>query len=112
SEAEERGRQEMSKALDDIISEAEERGRQEACKELDGIISEAEERGRQEACKELDNRISEAEERGKEIGTQEGAQLKAMEIAQQLLGILDVATIAEKTGLSLKSIENLRISQE
>ena len=123
SEAEERGRQEASKELDNIISEAEERGRQEACKELDGIISEAEERGRQEMSKALDDIISEAEERGRqeackklddriseaeERGIEEGSRLKAMEVARQLLGILEIEVIAEKTGLSPETVESLR----
>lgn len=41
---------------------------------------------------------------------QQGAQKKAMEIAKSLLDILDVSTIAEKTGLPLEVVEGLKKS--
>lgn len=38
---------------------------------------------------------------------EKGRQEKAIEIAKQLLGILDVPTIAEKTGLSEETVKKL-----
>jgi hypothetical protein len=41
-------------------------------------------------------------------GLKEGLQKKAIEIAKNLLDVLDNETIALKTGLSLEDIEKLR----
>jgi hypothetical protein len=41
-------------------------------------------------------------------GLQEGMRKKALEIAQQLLDILDDQTIMQKTGLTLEDIQKLR----
>jgi len=41
-------------------------------------------------------------------GLQEGMRKKALEIAQQLLDILDDQTIMQKTGLTLEDIQGLR----
>ena len=46
-------------------------------------------------------------EEGKEIGIEEGEKKKAIEIAKSLLDILDIATIAIKTGLSIADIEKI-----
>jgi predicted transposase/invertase (TIGR01784 family) len=47
-------------------------------------------------------------EKGIEKGRQEGQRETAIAIARQLLDVLDVETIAQKTGLSLAEIEALR----
>ena len=60
-------------------------GRQEGLKE-----------GRQEGLKE-----------GRQEGLKEGENKKTLEIARQLLGVLDEKTISETTGLSLKEIRLL-----
>ena len=49
-------------------------------------------------------RLSEAEERGEE----RGEKRKAIEIANNLLDILDDETIALKTGLSIEEVKALR----
>jgi predicted transposase/invertase (TIGR01784 family) len=45
---------------------------------------------------------------GEQKGRQEGERLKALEIARQLLDVLDVETISQKTGLSMAEIQALR----
>ena len=45
---------------------------------------------------------------GKEIGREEGEKRKAIEIAKSLLDVLDVETIALKTGLSVDEINKLK----
>ena len=45
---------------------------------------------------------------GKEIGREEGEKRKAIEIAKSLLDILDIETIALKTGLSVDEINKLK----
>ena len=96
------------------ITEKTEGGPVEMCKALDDIISNAEERGREIGMKrgrEIGEEVG--MERGREIGEEigiergkeEGSRLKALEIARQLLGVLDIATIAEKTGLALETVQ-------
>jgi len=46
-----------------------------------------------------------------ERGKIEGEKMKAVEIAKNLLDILDIETIALKTGLSIEEIENLKIKR-
>jgi len=46
--------------------------------------------------------------RGQREGLEEGMRKKALEIAQQLLDVLDDQTIIEKTGLTLEDIQQLR----
>ena len=46
----------------------------------------------------------EGEEQGMRRGIEQGMQEKAKEIARQLLEVLDVETISQKTGLSLEEI--------
>ena len=43
-----------------------------------------------------------------EQGRQEGEQAKALEIARNLLDVLDDSTIAAKTGLSVDDVQALR----
>jgi predicted transposase/invertase (TIGR01784 family) len=47
-------------------------------------------------------------EKGREEGREEGAQTKALEVARNLLDILDDTTIAAKTGLSVVQVKLLR----
>ncbi len=46
--------------------------------------------------------------RGLEEGLAEGCRIKALEIARSLLDVLDIATIAEKTGLSQEEVMGLK----
>ncbi len=48
---------------------------------------------------------------GREKGKEEGERNKALEIARNLLDILDDATIARKTGLSEVDVQQLRNSK-
>ncbi len=60
----------------------------------------------------IDTAAMEAEakgmEKGIELGKQEGEQAKALEIARNLLDVLDDAIIAVKTGLSVDEVQALR----
>ena len=49
-----------------------------------------------------------AEQKGHEEGREEGAKIKALDIASNLLDVLDDAIIAKKTGLTVVEILNLR----
>ena len=62
-------------------------------------------KGRQEGIKQG---IKEGKEQGIKEGIKEGSQKKAIEIAKNLLDVLDNETISLKTGLSLDEIEKLR----
>lgn len=53
-------------------------------------------------------KLEEALQEGCQEGLEEGEKKKALEIAKNLLDILDNETIAVKTGLTLDEIENLR----
>lgn len=87
--------------------------------EMDSIIRKAEERlewlssdeetiqlykAREEALIEKMSLIDEAEERG----IQKGEYNKSIEIAKNLIDVLDVNTIALKTGLSIEDIEKIK----
>lgn len=50
-----------------------------------------------------------AKEEGIEEGIKQGANIKAIEIAKKLIGLLDDETISDKTGLSIKEIKELKI---
>ena len=52
--------------------------------------------------------LNEAERKGIEKGIQQGIEQKSIEIAKNLLDILDDETIATKTGLSIDVIKRLR----
>ncbi|SHO81754.1 Aldehyde dehydrogenase [hydrothermal vent metagenome] len=54
--------------------------------------------------------IKEGLKKGKEEGIEQGKNKKAIEIAKNLLDVLDNQTISQKTGLSIQDIENLRES--
>jgi predicted transposase/invertase (TIGR01784 family) len=48
------------------------------------------------------------EKKGLEKGLEEGGKLAKIEIARQLLDVLDIETIAQKTGLSLEELQSLQ----
>jgi predicted transposase/invertase (TIGR01784 family) len=52
--------------------------------------------------------IAEGREEGREEGLALGMREKALEIARQLLNVLDNQTISQTTGLSVEDIKNLR----
>jgi predicted transposase/invertase (TIGR01784 family) len=52
--------------------------------------------------------IAERREEGREEGLALGMREKALEIARQLLNVLDNQTISQTTGLSVEDIQNLR----
>ncbi|BAZ13477.1 hypothetical protein NIES4071_53160 [Calothrix sp. NIES-4071] len=54
------------------------------------------------------NAILKAKQDGEAKGRREGAKEKAIEIARSLIGILDIQTISQTTGLSVAEIEQLR----
>jgi len=53
------------------------------------------------------NAIRKAKLEGKKEGKEEGRQEKAMAIARELLDVLDIETISQKTGLSIRDIQKL-----
>lgn len=52
----------------------------------------------------------EGTEQGVQQGIQQGMEQKAIEIAHQLIGVLDDASISQTTGLSLETIQQLRLN--
>ena len=52
--------------------------------------------------------LKEGIEKGIEKGIEEGKRKRNLEIAKNLLDVLDNETIASKTGLSIEEIEGLR----
>lgn len=64
-------------------------------------IEEGIKEGRKEGMKE-------GLETGKKIGIEKGQKEKTIEIAKNLLDLLDDRTIASKTGLTIKEISKLR----
>lgn len=47
-------------------------------------------------------------EEGREEGREEGSRLRAMAVAKELLDVLDVGMIAEKVGLPLEVVEEIK----
>jgi len=56
----------------------------------------------------LQEGLEKGREEGRQEGLQEGMKRKALEIARQLLDVLDDQTIMQKTGLTLEDIQGLR----
>ncbi|MGL5616299.1 MAG: hypothetical protein ACRDD2_08735 [Sarcina sp.] len=48
------------------------------------------------------------EEKGRAEGIEKGERLKQIEIAKNLLDVLDDETIAKKTGLNIEEVKKLR----
>ena len=63
---------------------------------------------RERSLHERANMISSAEERGIEKGIEQGVEKRNIEIAKNLLDILDNETIALKTGLDIETVKELR----
>ncbi len=57
--------------------------------------------------RDIKNSLDTAREEGKIEGVEIGEKNKAIEIAKSLLDVLDIKTIADKTGLSVEEIEKL-----
>jgi len=55
-----------------------------------------------------ENKMYKAKLKGIEKGKKEGEKKKAIEIAKNLLDVLDIETISKKTGLSVEEIKELR----
>lgn len=58
--------------------------------------------------KGIEKGIAKGIEEGREEGVALGMREKALEIARQLLNVLDNQTISQTTGLSVEDIQNLR----
>ena len=84
----------------------------EAKDELIRISNDKEQREiyemRAKILKDKISALNEAERKGSQKGIKEGEKKKAIEIAKNLLDVLDNETISAKTGLSITEIENLR----
>ncbi|PID50471.1 MAG: hypothetical protein CR991_01320, partial [Proteobacteria bacterium] len=52
------------------------------------------------------------QEEGRKEGREEGAKTKTLDIARQLLDVLDDHTIARKTGLTVKEVAQLRLESQ
>lgn len=52
--------------------------------------------------------IRQGREQGLQVGREEGMREAKLEIAKQLLDVLDEETISQKTGLSLEDVQNLK----
>ena len=76
----------------------------ESLLEQNSLLANAERKGLQKG-------LQKGIEKGKKEGLKEGENRKAIEIAINLLDILDDETISKKTGLSLKEITELRNNQ-
>lgn len=84
----------------------------EAKDELVRISNDKEQREiyemRAKILKDKISALNEAERKGIQKGIKEGEKKKAIEIAKNLLDVLDNETISAKTGLSITEIESLR----
>jgi len=58
--------------------------------------------------KGIEKGIAQGIAQGREEGLALGMRVKALEIARQLLNVLDNQTISQTTGLSVEDIQNLR----
>jgi flagellar biosynthesis/type III secretory pathway protein FliH len=79
----------------------------------EGVIESAEQKGEKRGIEKgrkagLKAGLKEGRKAGREEGLEEGQQRKAVEIAKNLLDVLDDATIAAKTGLSAAQVAALR----
>lgn len=63
---------------------------------------------RERSLHERANMISSAEARGLEKGIEKGIEQGKIEVAKNLLDVLDDKTIAAKTGLSIEEVKALR----
>ena len=63
---------------------------------------------RSKILKDKISALNEAERKGIEKGIKQGQKEKAIEIAKNLIDVLDNETIAIKTGLSVNEVKELR----
>ena len=63
---------------------------------------------RMQALMDIESKIISAWDSGVKAGIEEGMKWQQLKIAKSLLGILDVETIALKTGLSVEEIVQLQ----
>jgi predicted transposase/invertase (TIGR01784 family) len=63
---------------------------------------------RQKAILDYNSDMDDARQEGVEIGEARGETKKAMDIARNLLDVLDDKIISEKTGVSIESIKMIR----
>jgi flagellar biosynthesis/type III secretory pathway protein FliH len=76
---------------------------------MNNVVATAEEKGWEEGLQEgIQKGMAEGLAEGLEKGLEKGEKKKAIEIAKKLLDLLDSETIAEKTGLTIAEIENLK----
>ncbi|PID82175.1 MAG: transposase, partial [Clostridiales bacterium] len=95
------------------IYEAEEKFRRDQYEIMRTAISKANRKGMEEGLKEgmekgVKKGLKEGMEKGRKEGIEEGKKSEKIEIAKSLLDILDVDTIAEKTGLSIEEVNGLK----
>lgn len=77
--------------------------------QIETALNKGRQEGIEQGIKEgIEQGIKEGKEQGIKEGIKEGSQKKAIEIAKNLLDVLDNETISLKTGLSLDEIEKLR----
>lgn len=83
-----------------------------AVEKLDVMYLDKEERelyeGELKRLRDYNAEMMTAEIRGMERGMERGEKNKALEIAKNLLDVLDNETIAVKTGLTIEEIQKLR----
>jgi predicted transposase/invertase (TIGR01784 family) len=76
---------------------------------MNTAIEEAEAEGHKRGHEQgLEEGLEQGLEQGLEKGREEGAKIKTLELARNLLDVLDNATIALKTGLSEQEVQHLR----
>ena len=102
-----------SKILKDKVSalnEAERKGIEQGLKQgIEQGIKQGIEQGIEQGVKQgIEQGIEQGVKQGIEQGVEQGERSKALEIARNLLDVLDNETIAFKTGLSVEEIEKLR----
>lgn len=74
--------------------------RQKAIRDYNAFMRQGKEEGREEGKKE-------GIKEGRKEGRKEGEREKAIEIAKNLLDILDIQTISQKTGLSIEEVKEI-----
>ena len=67
---------------------------------------------RMQALADVESKIASAEEKGMKKGIEQGVEQEKLAIAASLLDVLDVETIALKTGLSAEDIKRLKQSKQ
>ena len=77
-------------------------------KELVQVRNYTIEGGKNDVCKAIQDLMADSKEKGREEGREEGRELALIETAKKLLDVLSDEVIAEKTGLSLCLIQELR----